>query len=91
LTAHTNSTAAATTSSITNKPDDHEGGVTTLAGKGGGLFPFGSLGQMLFATWEIKSGNDYCVVEGNCVQGKWVSGCHQSFPELLNTSQRYYR
>jgi hypothetical protein len=40
----------------------------------GDLFPFGSLGQMLFATWEVTSGHSVCVVEGNCVQGQWMSG-----------------
>jgi hypothetical protein len=48
-------------------------------GKRGSLFPFGTLGRMLFATWEVTSGSSACVVVGNCVQGEcnewWYSRC----------------
>ena len=45
-----------------------------LLKKKGELFPFGILGQMLFAAWEVTSGSSVCVVIGNCVQGEWMSG-----------------
>jgi hypothetical protein len=34
------------------------------------------------AAWEVTSGSSVCVVIGNCVQGEWMSGGPQRFPEL---------
>jgi hypothetical protein len=80
------SASAATTALSQQRPtkkiDSTVRGHCTSTKRRGELFPFGILGQMLFAAWEVTSGSSVCLVIGNCVQGEWMRSGLQRFPEL---------